>query len=374
MKRTGTLDLPLHWGKAPRWLCEKMHHLARSICEIIIIEFGPEYLLERLASPFWFQSLGCVLGFDWHSSGLTTTVCAALKEAFKDLNCYGIYVCGGKGASSRKTPQELAEIGDRLGKDPQGLIYASKMVAKVDNNALQDGFSLYHHTFIFTKEFRWVVIQQGMSEKGGWARRYHWDSSSLGSFVEAPHKGIISDRYFLTLNLIDEGRDNLRRLVTELARENKDKNLKEIISLRNDIHKLPDRHRILLQDINPKYLDKTLLKTYTEKPGDFEALLALEGVGAKTLRALALIGDLIYGEKVSFRDPARFSFAHGGKDGHPYRINPVDYQQSIEVLERLINKAKIDYSDRIKALKRLHAFYYRDRGDGRNSGYNKIKE
>lgn len=361
MKRTGTLDLPLHSGKAPHWLFEKMHRLARSICEITIIEFGEEYLLERLASPYWFQSFGCVLGFDWHSSGLTTTVCAALKEAFRDLNCYGIYVCGGKGASSRKTPQEIREIGDRLGKDPKDLIYASKMAAKVDNNALQDGFNLYHHTFIFTREFKWIVIQQGMSERGTWARRYHWHSSSLSSFVNAPHKGIVSERYFLTLNLIDESRGDLRELVTQLANESKDKNLKYIISLKEDIYKLPVRHRVLIKDINPKYLDKTFLKTYTEKPKDFETLLSLEGVGAKTLRALALISDLIYGKSVSFRDPARFSFAHGGKDGYPYKIKLADYQQSIEVLEQLINKAKMDYTDRVKALRRLHTFYYKDR-------------
>jgi len=358
MGKTGSLDLPLHYGKTPRWLFEKMCLLARSICEIIIREMGRGYFLQRLSDPFWFQSLGCVLGFDWHSSGLTTTLCGALKEAFYDLKGYGVYVCGGKGATSRKTPQEITQIGEKLGKDVAGLIYTSKMVAKVDNNALQDGFTLYHHTFIFTEEEEWVVVQQGMAEKNGrWARRYHWFSQGLTSFVDDPHQAVVGERRFLTLNMVDKEKKRLRKLVSEISQRKPEENLREFMKLKENVEKLPFRHRILISDINPRYLSKIFLKTYEKKADDFSCLLSSEGVGAKTIRALALICDLIYGESISFRDPARFSFAHGGKDGYPYPINSREYQKTIEILNKVINKAKIERSDKIKALRRLYRFY-----------------
>ena len=358
MQKTGQLDLPLHSGKAPRWLFERMVTLGRYISEAIIIEHGKDYFLQQLSNPLWFQSLGCVLGFDWHSSGLTTTVCGALKEAFRELNGYGVYICGGKGATSRKTPHEIERITQNQSKDPKGLIYASRTSAKVDNNALQDGFTLYHHTFIFTSEHDWAVIQQGMSNDSlGWARRYHWHSKSITSFVDEPHKGIVSDKYFLTLNLIDKEKDGSRLLITDLSRRNADDNMKDILLLKTKGEKLPSRHSVLLSDINPKFLDKIFLKTYETKPKDFEMLLSLEGVGAKTLRALALIADLVYGKPASFNDPARYSFAHGGKDGYPYKIELNDYDETIDILQKAVNKAKIDRTDRTKALKRLHKFY-----------------
>jgi hypothetical protein len=356
MRRVGCFDLPLHTGKAPRWLFNRMVVLGKFICEAIIVEFGSEYLLKQLSRPFWFQSLGCVLGFDWHSSGLTTTVCGALKEGLKDLSLdYGIYFCGGKGAASRKTPREIEDIGQKIAKDTDKLVYTSKIVAKVDNNALQDSFTLYHHTFIFTKNLKWAVIQQGMSEGGGgWSRRYHWHYDGVSSFIKSPHKGIVSNKSFLTMNLIDINQESLQSLITELSGRNKNENLKEIISLKETAARLPRRHQVLLDDVNPKYLEKIFLKTYESKAKDFESLLALEGVGSKTLRALALISDLIYSKPVSFRDPARFSFAHGGKDGYPYKINVDDYDKTIDVLRKAINKAKIDRTDKIKALRRLY--------------------
>ncbi|MCD6583879.1 MAG: DUF763 domain-containing protein [Candidatus Omnitrophica bacterium] len=355
--KKGYLDLPLHGGRCPRWLFEKMKVLARGICEAIIWEFGLEYLLHRLADPFWFQSLGCLLGFDWHSSGLTTTVCGALKEAFTDLEEYGVYICGGKGLVSRSTPQEIERISQKIGKDPAPLIFASRMVAKVDNSALQDGFNLYHHTFIFTHKFNWVVIQQGMSSDYCWARRYHWYSQKVTSFVEEPHLGVVSDKSFLTLNLVDKDRGKLRSLVTELSQRKTQDNIKDIGLLKTSAERLPSRHRILLEDINPQYLHKVFLTTYMRKPKDFESLLGLEGVGLKTLRALALISDLIYGESVSFKDPARFSFAHGGKDGYPYKISLGDYQKTIDSLARIVNKAKLERGNKIEALRRLYKFY-----------------
>jgi len=355
MKRKGTVDLPLHYGKAPRWLFTKMVSLSRALSEIIIHDFGRDYLLEKLSDPLWFQCFGCVLGFDWHSSGLTTTVCGALKEAFRDLD-YGIFVCGGKGATSRKTPHEIEVIGERLASDLTDLIHCSKMVAKVDNNALQDGFNLYHHSFIFTTDFTWSVVQQGMGE-GKWARRYHWHSGCLSSFVKEPHAAIASDRNYLTLNMVDGDRDALRELSCELSQRRGEENVKDVCALKEERAKLPARHRVLIDDVNPKYLDKIFLKTYQEKPKDFEQLLALGGVGAKTIRALALVADLIYGEHVSFRDPARFSFAHGGKDGYPYHIDLNHYQKTIDVLNQAVTKAKFGHTDKVKALRRLQHFY-----------------
>ncbi|OPX28700.1 MAG: hypothetical protein B1H08_05440 [Candidatus Omnitrophica bacterium 4484_171] len=357
MRKSGSIDLPLHYGKAPRWLFEKMKLLSKSISEIILIESGKDFFLERLSDPFWFQCFGCVLGFDWHSSGLTTTVCGALKEAFRSLGDCGLYICGGKGAASRKTPQEIESIAQRLSKPADGLIDASKMSAKVDNCALQDGFNLYHHTFIFTDDFKWAVIQQGMSEEGRWARRYHWHSESINSFVSEPHKGIVSDKNFITVNMVDKDRDELREFVAELSWRPGMKNLKDLLILKESIDRLPARHKILLSDINPKYVDKIFLKTYENKPKDFYSLLSLKGVGAKTIRALALISDLLYGEKISFKDPARFSFAHGGKDGYPYKISLSQYQKTIDTLSGFVKKAKIERSDKVKALKSIYRFY-----------------
>ncbi len=359
MQRSGSLDLPLHTGKAPRWLFEKMKYLARGIVEVILIERGRDFLLARLSEPFWFQCFGCILGFDWHSSGLTTTVCGALKEALRHLDDAGIYVCGGKGATSRKTPEEISSIAGKLAKDPTPLIYSSKMVAKVDNNALQDGFDLYHHTFIFTDDFKWTVIQQGMRKEGVWARRYHWYSEDLRSFVNNPHRGIIGDASPLTLNMVDDDIDSLHTMVTQLSHRPPEENIKEVVSLQENINSLPRRHQILLSDVNPKYLDKIFLTTYERKPNEFLQLLHMDGVGKKTIRALALISDLIYGEKVSFRDPARFSFAHGGKDGYPYRIKLEEYQKSIDILDAVVKEAKLQRTDKIKALRRLHRFYAR---------------
>lgn len=358
MKRR-SLDLPLHRGKCPAWLFERMRKLSLLIGEVIIIEKGTKFFLERLSDPFWFQAFGCVLGFDWHSSGLTTTVCGALKEASRDLASYGFYVCGGKGRVSRNTPSEIEELSQITGVKAQPLKYASRMSAKVDSSALQDGFTLYHHSFIFNKEGDWCVIQQGMREDRNccWARRYHWYGGDLTFFVRAPHKGIISEGSFLTLNMVDREKDNLRSLVTSLSQKKFQANLKDIELLKKEVPRLPYRHRVLLEDINPRRLERILLKTYERRPQDFESLLGIEGVGPKTVRALALIAELIYGESLSFKDPARFSFAHGGKDGYPYRINLREYQNTIEILRRCVEKAKIEFSEKRRALRRLFDFY-----------------
>jgi len=357
MYKSSQLDLPLHYGKAPKWLFDRMVKLSRYISEAIIIEFGRDYFLRQLSNAFWFQSLGCALGFDWHSSGLTTTTCFALKKAFSDLKVYGIFFCGGKGKASRKTPDEIKIISEKLNFNPTDLIYTSKIVAKIDNNALCDGFNLYHHTFVFTEDKKWIVIQQGMSEKGNWARRYHWSSFDLSSYISSPHSDITSDNFFITLNLVDKDIDKTQNLITELSYRDPIKNIKDFCLLKNNTEKLPSRHRVFIEDINPKFLEKIFLKTYEKKPKDFQELIALDGVGSKTLRALALISDLIYGANLSFRDPARYSFCHGGKDGYPYRIKLSDYDNTIDILAKIINKAKLDKSEKISALRRLYRFY-----------------
>jgi len=350
--KTGIANLPLHYGSAPRWLFEKMTVLAREISLVIVLEYGVGEYLKKLANPHWFQAFGCVLGFDWHSSGLTTTVCGALKEGLKPLQKdLGLFVCGGKGKASRKTPQELQELGQKFSFETKPFVYASKITAKVDNNALQDGYQLYHHTFFATKDGRWAVVQQGMSPNTGWARRYHWLSNNLSDFVNEPHSGIISQKRGSTLNLVaSESRIN-REISTKIARQKPEKITHTLKKIKEST--LPARHQLLLSDINPQKLEKIFLKTYEKQPKNFEELLGMPGVGAKTIRALSLISEIIYGEPASTRDPARFSFAHGGKDGSPYPVEEKTYDQSIEFLKKAVNKAKIGYWEKLHILKRL---------------------
>ncbi|MGB9721970.1 MAG: DUF763 domain-containing protein [bacterium] len=364
--RTGIADLPLHYGRAPRWLFEKMTKLSRAIIEVIVCEYGPEEFLKRISDPFWFQAFGSILGFDWHSSGVTTTVCGAMKEGTKDIAFeLGLFFCGGKGGTSRKTPKEIEKIGEKIGKDPKDLIYASRMSAKIDNTCVQDGYNLYHHMFIFTKDLKWAVVQQGMnltpltpslSHKGRGlirnfktARRYHWLSLNLNSFVCEPHTAVCCDITQPCLNMVARESEESRKVVTEISKDKPEKILKET----EMVLQMPQRHPVLKIDINPKYFHKVLLKTYESPPEDFEHLLQIEGIGPKTLRALALISDLIYGAKPSFRDPARYSFAHGGKDGFPYPVDRETYNSSISFLESAIRRAKIGETDRLKALRKL---------------------
>ena len=353
-QRVGSATLPLHGGKAPRWLFDRMAKLAPEIAEAIIIEHGRPAFLERLSDPFWFQAFGCVLGFDWHSSGVTTTVCGALKEGLlprsRDL---GLYVAGGKGKTSRKTPLELSMLGSRLGLDADRLIYSSRMAAKVDSAAVQDGFGIYHHSFFLASDGEWAVVQQGMREHDSSARRYHWLGSSVKDFVNEPHAAIASDGDTQhVLNLVAAESSDARGASADFARAEPrqvNREIARVISLA-----LPSRHWVdIKQDINPAHLRKVLLSTYENSPQNFEQLLSLPGVGPKTIRALALVADVVYGAPASLRDPARFSFAHGGKDGHPYPVNRAVYDQSIEWLRAAVTKAPIGHSDRLGALKRL---------------------
>jgi len=350
--KTGTANLPLHYGSAPRWLFEKMTKLGREISLVIILQYGVGEYLKKLADPCWFQAFGCVLGFDWHSSGLTTTVCGALKEGLKPLQKdLGLFICGGKGKTARKTPQELEEIGQKFSFDTKNLIYASKISAKVDNNALQDGYQLYHHTFFASKDGKWAVVQQGMNPSQGWARRYHWLSDNIVDYVNEPHSGIVSERRGVTLNLIASQSKNNRTVSSKISRLKPEKTIKILKKLKES--NLPLRHQILSSDINPQKLEKIFLKTYKAQPENFEQLLGMPGVGPKTIRALSLISELIYGAPASTRDPARFSFAHGGKDGIPYPVEKKTYTQSIEFLKEAVSKAKIGHLDKLHILKRL---------------------
>lgn len=356
--KTGSLTLPLHYGSAPAWLFEKMTKLAREISLAIILEYGVGEYLKKLANPEWFQAFGCVLGFDWHSSGLTTTTCGAIKEGLKPIQKeLGLFVCGGKGKTSRKTPQELEEIGQKYSFNTQPLIYASKMAAKVDNNACQDGYQLYHHTFLATKSGQWVVIQQGMNSKYHLARRYHWLSDNLTDFVNEPHSGIINlnlpakKEKFPILNLTASESKNNREISSKIAWEKPEKTVATLKKLKET--RLPQRHHLLLSDINPQKLEKIFLKTYERKPQNFEVFLGMSGVGSKTIRALSLISELIYKAPASARDPARFSFAHGGKDGIPYPVDEITYTQSIEFLKEAVSKAKIGYWEKLHLLKKL---------------------
>lgn len=352
MNKTGVAELPLHTGKAPRWLFDRMKLLSREIAIFIVREQGQLEFLNKISDPFWFQAFGCVVGFDWHSSGLTTTVCGALKEALKDIqNDIGIFVCGGKGATSRKTPKEIEDIGQRFTLDVDRLIYASRLSAKVDSAAVQDGYQLYHHNFIFTRRLDWAVIQQGMNEENRYARRYHWISSTVKDFVCEPHNAICCDKRDFTLDMVAEESNDSRDISAQLSREKPQAIIREIKKIQT--LRLSREHEVLIRDINPDRLNKIFLKTYETHVSNFEALLGIEGVGPKTIRALALISELVYGAKPSFKDPARFSFAHGGKDGYPYRVNRRLYDNSINILRDALNKAKLGYTDRIHAIKRL---------------------
>ncbi|MCX5886648.1 MAG: DUF763 domain-containing protein [Proteobacteria bacterium] len=353
--KTGIANLPLHYGKAPSWLFQRMKRLAREISLVIIDEFGPEEMLRKLSDPFWFQAFGCILGFDWHSSGLTTTVCGALKEGTRGIERdIGLFVAGGKGKFSRQTPHQIEEYGNALSLDPQPLVYASRMSAKVDSAAVQDGYQLYHHTFIFTARGNWTVIQQGMNETNRYARRYHWLSDTIQDFVCEPHQAVCCDQRGETLNLVAQESKETRKASTIIACENPDRITSELRKIKE--LDLPKHHEVLINDINPERLKKILIKTHEKQPDNFEHLLGIEGVGPKTVRSLSLISELIYGAKPSFRDPARFSFAHGGKDGHPYPVDRKNYDLSIEILRKSIRSAKLGEREKIEALKRLSSF------------------
>ena len=349
MKQSGTADLPLHGGYVPIWLAERMAKLGLAIVQNILLDYGKDDLLRRLSDPFWFQSMGAVMGMDWHSSGITTSVMGALKRAVnphsKEL---GIYICGGKGKYSRQTPDELLRISDKTGLDGNYLVRCSKLSAKVDNTAIQDGFQLYTHNFILSDTGKWTVIQQGMSDASSTARRYHWHSDSLTSFVDDPHTSIYGKNTGLILNMADKQADSSRKGIMQIASEKPEYMLKEINKL-----VLPSHHDVRGKDVDLKRLGAVLWLAHEKNPADFEDLLLLQGLGPRTLQSLVLVSEVIHGTPSRFKDPARFSFAHGGKDGHPFPVPTKVYDKTIATLQNAVYKAKLGQSETTEAIKRL---------------------
>ena len=352
MKRSGHADLPLHGGHVPQWLVQRMAALGGAISESIILQHGTDELLARLADPFWFQAFGCILGMDWHSSGITTSVIGALKRALRPKAAeLGIYICGGRGRHSRRTPDELISVGERTGLDADALIRASRLSARVDNNAIGDGFQLYLHSFIVARDGQWVVVQQGMNDQKGMARRYHWHSRDLKSFIQAPHSGIAGQPQGQIMNLVDGGAVPAQGAILEVLRQKPETNLAEIRKLTMDRQHEVGRHCVDL-----KRLGAVLLTAYERNLSDFASALLLEKLGPRTLQSLALVAEVIHGTPTRFRDPARFAFAHGGKDRHPFPVPTKVYDRTIEVLETSLAKAKLGDKERNEGLSRLHRF------------------
>jgi hypothetical protein len=348
--------MPLHYGKAPRWLFSRMKMLAREIVTAIVAEFGQAAVLKRFSDPYWFQAFGCVLGFDWHSSGLTTTVMGAVKEGLRGLERdTGIFVAGGKGAASRKTPAEIESFAERYSVDAAPLVYASRMSAKVDNTAVQDGYQLYHHVLLFTREGRWAVVQQGMNDLNRMARRYHWCGEDVKDFVVEPHSAVCCDERHRSLNMVARESADARDMSARLASEHPDRVMREIESASNLI--MTRRHWITNRDIDPRRLYKTFIETYERQPSGFEELIGVRGVGPKTVRALSLVSEIIYGKSPAYSDPARFSYAHGGKDGTPYPVDRRTYDETVEVMKKAIQSSRLGNSDKLRAVRKLAGFY-----------------
>ena len=426
IRNSGHADLPLHTGTVPRWLADRMMVLGTLITESLVENFGPDEVLVRLSDPLWFQSFGAVMGMDWHSSGITTSVMYALKRGLnpraKEL---GIYVCGGRGKYSRMTPDELLGIADTEGLDGNALVRNSKLVAKVDNNAVQDGFQLYQHNFVLTRDGNWAVVQQGMNTAEKKARRYHWCSTNLRSFVEEPHSGVVGENRGKILNLTDSHADTARNSILDMSRQEPERIINEITQIgkpasqiillqdgkvnggvvtefaaqtsqgvspaervaTNEVGAqgetspsyvqgelfpelvsqsemeieqkgrsiiLPAHHEVMEQDVNLKRLGGVLATAYESQPQNFEELLLTPGLGPRTLQSLALVSEVIYGTPSRFTDPARFSFAHGGKDGHPFPVPLKIYDESIRILRDSIEKSKLGYKDKSDCIRRLH--------------------
>jgi uncharacterized protein len=350
MRRSGSADLPLHNGYVPKWLYERMARLGFAITEAIVAEYGRAAFLSRMSDPFWFQSFGAVMGMDWHSSGITTSVMGALKRALNPhARELGIYICGGKGKSSKDAPKELLLVGEQTGLNGNELVRLSKLSAKVDNTAVQDGFQLYIHNFIVSSEGDWTVVQQGMREGDAMARRYHWHSQHLTSFVEEPHTAVCGVNQGPILNLTAQEAGTARQGMLRLTQEKPELMMQEIQHL-----VMPNRHHVLSDDVNLKRLGTALWLAHETQPKDFEELLLLEGVGPRTVQSLALVSEVIHGTPSRFKDPARFSFAHGGKDGHPFPVPTKTYDEVIETLQKAVNKAKIGQFEKTQALKKIH--------------------
>jgi uncharacterized protein len=352
MKRSGFADLPLHGGRVPLWLAERMTKLGTAIVEAILMHYGHSELLSRLADPFWFQALGSVMGMDWHSSGITTSVMGALKRGLAPrADELGIYICGGRGRHSRNTPTELRAIGERKPLDGDALVRTSRLTARIDNNAIADGFQIYLHTLILSESGEWTVVQQGMNESTKMARRYHWHSANVRDFTSEPHTGIVGENQGTIMNLVDAQAKEAQGALLEIAKENPDSTLqtaKRLIA--------PGHHDVRPENVDLKRLGSVLALAYEREFRDFASLLLLENLGPRTLQSLALIAEVVHGTPTRFSDPARFSFSLGGKDRHPFPVPLKTYDESISVLRASLDKAKVGDKEKLDGFRRLEKF------------------
>jgi uncharacterized protein len=352
MKRSGVADLPLHGGRVPQWLAERMTKLGTAITETVIQDYGTSAFLSRISDPFWFQALGSVMGMDWHSSGITTSVMGGLKRGLAPrADELGIYICGGRGRFSRNTPQELRLIAERRGFDGEALVRTSRLTARVDNNAIADGFQIYLHSFVVTANGEWAIVQQGMNDRSGMARRYHWHSASVRDFVAEPHTGIVGKNQGTIINLVDAQAKPAQTALLGLTHEN------PVTTLRAARHlRMPDHHEVRAENINLKRLGAVLAVAYERDLQDFAELLLLENLGPRTLQSLALIAEVVHGAPSRFSDPARFSFAHGGKDRHPFPVPLKTYDESLNFLRTSLDAAKIGDKEKVNGFRRLERF------------------
>jgi uncharacterized protein len=352
MKRSGVADLPLHGGHVPQWLAERMTKLGTAVTETIVQDYGASAFLSRLSNPFWFQAFGAVLGMDWHSSGITTSVMGALKRGLAPrADELGLYICGGRGRFARNTPRELRSIADRRGFDGEALVRTSRLTARIDNNAIADGFQIYLHSFIVSSNGEWAVVQQGLNDANGMARRYHWHSAEVRDFVVEPHTGIVGENQGTIMNLVDSQAKRAQSALLEIAHEHPERTLSAARYLR-----MPAHHEVRAKNIDLKRLGAVLAVSYERDLHNFAELLLLEKLGPRTLQSLALVAELVHGTPSRFTDPARFSFAHGGKDRHPFPVPLKTYDESINFLRKSLDAAKVDGREKLEGFRRLDRF------------------
>src|SRR5437763_7122507 len=349
MKRSGSADLPLHGGSVPPWLAQRMTRLGTAIAESVIHHYGRAAFLSRLSDPFWFQAFGTVMGMDWHSSGITTSVMGALKRGSNPhADELGLCTCGGRGEQSRRTPDELRRLADRTSVDGEALVRTSRLTARIDNNAIADGFQIYLHSFVVTREGEWAVVQQGMNEGMRLARRYHWHSAAVRDFTADPHTAIVGESCGEIRNLVDGRAKPAQSALLAIAREDAVRTLAEVRRL-----EMPAHHDVRQTDVNARRLGAVLALAHERGVSDFASFLLLEQLGPRTLQSLALVAEVVHGAPTRFADPARFAFAHGGKDGHPFPVPLTVYDETLRTLKSAVQKAKLGRDEELAALKRL---------------------
>jgi hypothetical protein len=352
MKRSGIADLPLHGGRVPLWLAARMSTLGTAIAETVSHRYGRSAFLSRLSDPFWFQALGTVMGMDWHSSGITTSVMGALKRGLNPrADELGLHICGGRGEHSRRTPDELRRIADRTSADGEALVRTSRLTARIDNNAIADGFQIYLHSFVATREGEWAIVQQGMNEGKRLARRYHWHSATVRDFTADPHTAIIGEPRGEIRNLVDTRARQAQHALLAIARDDPGRTLAEVRRLQ-----MPRHHDVRQADVNERRLGAVLALAHERGISDFASFLLLEQLGPRTLQSLALVAEVVHGAPTRFADPARFAFAHGGKDGHPFPVPLKVYDESLGFLRRALGAAKLGNTEKLDGFARLDAF------------------